>query len=71
MDKLFPKNEGMVDRAVRVVLGLALLSLVFIGPQTPFGWLGLVLVVTGALGSCPLYRPFGINTAGGDVKRAA
>lgn len=64
MDKLFPRNEGTVDRVVRVVLGLGLVSLVFVGPQTPFGWLGIIPIVTGALGSCPLYRPFGINTAG-------
>lgn len=71
MDKLFPKNEGMADRVVRVVLGLVLISLVFVGPQTPFGWLGVILVATGAIGSCPLYRPFGINTAGSDKKNAS
>ncbi|MEW6429916.1 MAG: DUF2892 domain-containing protein [Myxococcota bacterium] len=69
MDKLFPNNEGMADRVVRVVLGLVLISLVFVGPQTPFGWLGVILVATGAIGSCPLYRVFGINTAGSDSKK--
>lgn len=72
MDKLFPGNEGMADRVVRVVLGLVLISLVFVGPQTPFGWLGVILVATGAIGSCPLYRLFGLNTAGtGDKKASA
>lgn len=71
MDKLFPRNEGTVDRVVRVVLGLVLVSLVFVGPQTPFGWLGLILVLTGAMGSCPLYRPFGINTTGEGGKKAS
>jgi len=64
---MFARNEGTVDRIVRVVAGLAILSLVFIGPQTPWGWLGIVPIVTGALGSCPVYSLFGINTCG--VKR--
>jgi hypothetical protein len=64
---MFAKNEGTVDRIVRIVAGLAILSLVFVGPQTPWGWLGIVPIVTGALGSCPVYSLFGINTCG--VKR--
>ncbi|MBW1757468.1 MAG: DUF2892 domain-containing protein [Deltaproteobacteria bacterium] len=46
----------------RVVLGIGLLSLVWIGPQTPWGWVGLVPLVTGLVGCCPLYRVFGIST---------
>ncbi|MBF9045548.1 DUF2892 domain-containing protein [Rhodobacterales bacterium LSUCC0031] len=56
------RNEGMIDRALRVVLGLGLLALVFFGPQTPWGWIGLVPLVTGLVGFCPLYRLLGINT---------
>lgn len=56
------KNEGMVDRSIRVVLGVALISLVFVGPQSAWGWLGLVPLITGALGFCPLYKMFGLNT---------
>lgn len=59
---IFPKNEHVVDRAVRVVLGLALLAMVFVGPQTPWGLVGLILVATGLLGSCPLYTLFGVRT---------
>jgi membrane protein implicated in regulation of membrane protease activity len=55
-------NEGTLDRIVRVVLGLALLSLAVVGPQTPLGWLGIVPLVTGAVGFCPLYRVIGIRT---------
>ena len=55
-------NEGFADRLIRVVVGLVLLSLVFVGPQTPWGWLGLVPLVTGLVGFCPLYRIVGINT---------
>lgn len=59
---LFPRNEGAVDRVARVVLGAGLVSLVFVGPQTPLGWLGVIFIVTGAIGSCPLYRVFGFST---------
>jgi Na+/proline symporter len=55
-------NAGNVDRIVRIFVGLALISLVFVGPRTPWGLVGLVLVGTGALGFCPLYRVFGITT---------
>lgn len=59
---LFPRNEGTMDRVARVVLGAGLVSLVFVGPQTPLGWLGAIFIVTGAIGSCPLYRVFGFST---------
>jgi hypothetical protein len=56
------KNEGTIDRALRVVFGLVVLSLVFVGPQTAWGWVGLVPLVTGLVGFCPLYSVLGINT---------
>lgn len=56
------RNEGTIDRALRIILGLALISLVFVGPQTAWGWVGIVPLVTGALGTCPLYSVLGINT---------
>jgi len=62
------QNEGTIDRVVRVALGLAVLSLVFVGPQTPWAWIGLVPVVTGLAGWCPLYKVFGISTC--NIKRA-
>jgi len=71
LQKLFPTNEGTVDRAIRVVLGVVLLSLVFVGPQTVFGWIGVVPLLTGLVGSCPLYRVFGINTCSIDKKASA
>lgn len=55
-------NEGTADRVIRVVIGLGLLSIVFVGPQTPWGWIGVVPLATGVLGFCPLYRLVGINT---------
>ena len=56
------KNEGTVDRALRILAGLALLSLVFVGPKTLLGLVGLIPITTGLLGSCPLYTIFGIST---------
>lgn len=56
------RNEGTIDRALRIILGLVLISLVFVGPQTAWGWVGIVPLVTGALGTCPLYSALGINT---------
>ena len=55
-------NEGTVDRAVRIVLGLVLLSLVFVGPKTWLGFVGLVPLATGLVGFCPLYRLIGMST---------
>lgn len=59
---LFPKNEHKIERAIRVVLGLGVLSLAFVGPATPWAFLGIVPLATGLLGSCPLYTLFGIST---------
>jgi hypothetical protein len=56
------KNEGTIDRALRVIVGLVLLSLVFIGPQTMWGLIGIVPLATGLIGNCPLYSILGINT---------
>lgn len=58
------RNEGTLDRALRVAVGLLLLALVFVGPQTLWGWLGLVPLVTGLVGFCPIYRLLGVNTCG-------
>lgn len=57
-------NEGTLDRTARVVVGLALLSLVFIGPHSWLGLVGIVPLLTGLVGFCPLYRLLGVNTCG-------
>lgn len=62
--KLFPSNEHSMERVVRVVFGLAVLSLVVVGPHTLWGLLGAVPLLTGLIGSCPLYTLFGISTSG-------
>lgn len=59
---MFKNNVGSIDRAVRVALGLGLLAIVFVGPKTPFGWLGLIPLATAALGTCPLYSILGVST---------
>ncbi len=62
MATLLPRNEGTLDRTMRVLLGLALLSIVFVGPKTLWGLVGLVPLVTGLIGSCPLYTLLGLRT---------
>ena len=64
MQSLLARNEGNLDRGIRVALGLVLLSLVFVGPKTMFGLVGIVPLLTGLVGMCPLYRLFGLNTCG-------
>ncbi|MDX9741607.1 MAG: DUF2892 domain-containing protein [Gammaproteobacteria bacterium] len=57
-------NVGNIDRALRIVAGLALLSLPF-WLDSPWRWLGLIGVmplITGLLGHCPGYRLLGTNT---------
>lgn len=56
------KNIGSTDRIIRIVIGIILISLVFVGPQTLWGWLGLIPLATGLLGWCGLYTLLGINT---------
>jgi len=60
--ELLRHNEGSLDRIVRVLLGIVLLSLVFVGPQTLWGLIGLVPLLTGLAGSCPIYTLFGLRT---------
>lgn len=62
MTKILPRNEGTIDRVLRIFLGVSLLSLVFVGPQTPWGWIGVIPLITGLIGSCPLYTILGLNT---------
>lgn len=62
MSKILPANEHNIERVIRIVLGLGLLSLTVIGPQTLWGLIGVVPLLTGLLGSCPLYTIFGFST---------
>lgn len=57
--KLLPINEGPLDRGLRIVLGVVLLALT---AQSPWGYLGLIPLATGLIGSCPLYSILGVRT---------
>jgi Inner membrane protein YgaP-like, transmembrane domain len=56
------QNVGKAERGIRIVVGLILISLVFVGPQSAWGWIGLVPLATGLMGWCPPYALLGINT---------
>lgn len=55
-------NVGGVDRILRIIVGLVLIALVFVGPKTAWGWLGLIPLVTALVGYCPLYSVIGVKT---------
>lgn len=55
-------NVGTLDRVLRIVAGLILIALVFVGPQSPWGWLGVILVATAFVGFCPIYKVLGLCT---------
>ncbi len=59
---MFKTNVGSADRFIRILVGIVLIALVFVGPQTPWGWIGVVPLVTGLLRTCPLYSLIGINS---------
>lgn len=62
------KNVGTIDRVIRIIIGLVLISLVFIGPKTIWGLIGIVPLLTALVGFCPLYPIVGISTCG-DAKK--
>ncbi|MGB7934854.1 MAG: DUF2892 domain-containing protein [Gammaproteobacteria bacterium] len=55
-------NVGGIDRVLRILVGLVLISLVFIGPKIIWGWVGVVLLLTGIFKFCPAYKLIGVNT---------
>jgi hypothetical protein len=63
-------NESNLDRATRVLVGVALLAIAFVGPKTAWGYLGVVPLLTGLVGYCPLYRVVGISTCAGHESKA-
>jgi len=56
------KNVGRLDQILRILIGVMALSLVFIGPQTVWGWLGVIPLMTGLVNFCPLYKILGLKT---------
>lgn len=60
-------NVGGIDRVLRIIVGIVLISLVFIGDQiigqnVVWGWIGIVPLATGILKFCPVYSLFGFKT---------
>jgi hypothetical protein len=62
MDRLYVANESKGDRIARTVLGIVLLAFVVVGPKTAWGYVGLLPLVTGIVGMCPIYRLLGFTT---------
>jgi len=56
------KNVGGVDRILRVVVGLLLIALAATGTVGAWGYVGIVPIVTAAIGWCPAYLPFGFSS---------
>jgi hypothetical protein len=56
------KNIHSVERLIRIVVGLVLITLAFVGPANPWFLIGLIPLATGLMGWCPPYAMFGINT---------
>jgi fatty acid desaturase len=55
-------NVGGIDRILRVVLGLALIGMAAFGVIGAWGWIGVVPLLTAAMGFCPLYTVLGFST---------
>ena len=55
-------NAGTIDRALRIIAGLALIALAATGTVGVWGWIGIVPLLTGIIGVCPAYSIFGIST---------
>ncbi len=55
-------NVGGMDRILRIVAGVALISQVFLGMSTLWGWVGVIPLLTGTIGFCPFYPLMGLNT---------
>ncbi len=56
------QNVGGIDRVLRIVIGLLLVALAATGTIGAWGYIGVVPILTGAIGWCPAYLPFGLST---------
>ncbi len=62
---MFKNNVGGIDKILRIVVGLALIAGFFLNTEATYRWaylIGIVPLVTGLLGTCPLYSILGLNT---------
>ena len=69
MAGLLVVNEHPIERALRVLVGVGLVSLVFFGPKTAWGYIGLIPIATGLSGMCPLYSILGFSTCRVSLKK--
>jgi len=58
-------NVGTVDRALRALVGLALIASALVGAIGVWGWIGVVPLATALIGFCPAYRVVGLSTCAG------
>ncbi len=65
------KNVGGIDRILRIIVGIALVALAATQTLGVWAWIGVVPLVTGLIGWCPAYMPFGIKTCAVDDKPQA
>ena len=56
------QNVGSIDRVLRILVGIVLIALVFVGPKTSGGWIGVIVLTTGLFNFCPAYLPFKLST---------
>ncbi|HMN20628.1 MAG TPA: DUF2892 domain-containing protein [Ottowia sp.] len=56
------RNIGGIDRILRIIVGLVLIGLAATGTVGLWGWIGVVPLVTGLVGTCPAYKLLGMNT---------
>lgn len=56
------RNVGTIDQVLRIIAGIVLIALVFVGPKTVWGWIGVIPLLTGLVRWCPAYALFGIKT---------
>lgn len=64
------KNVHNIERVIRIVIGLGLISLAFVGPANPWFFLGAIPLLTGLMGWCPPYALLGISTCPVSTKSA-
>ena len=55
-------NVGGIDRILRISAGVVLIGLAATGTVGAWGWIGVVPLLTGAIGFCPIYPLLGLNT---------
>jgi hypothetical protein len=69
MEISMKQNVGGIDRIIRIALGILLIALAATGTVGWWGWIGVLPLVTGAIGWCPPYALFGFNTCSARTAR--